>query len=130
MRRGQPAPGRHQAAQYLAARGPRFEPRAQRHAGDELHGDEDRAVVDADIVGRDDVGMRQPRQGLRFAKQAVLLRPDVRQVLPVAMKQLERDIARQVRIASAIHGAHAAGAEHLGDLVAPHPRTGWQRHHR
>ena len=60
---------------------------------DELHRDEGRAGVLAELVHRDDVRMREPAGGLRLAAEA---REDLRRVLAaelVGADGLERDDA-------------------------------------
>ena len=93
-----------------------IEPRAQRLALDELHGDEQAHLAGADVVDGDDVGVRQPRQRLRLALQARAHRRRV--VGAIGAQHLERDGAVELRIVRAVDHAHAALAEELQHPIA------------
>ena len=58
--------------------------------------------------------MVQRREHLRFASKP---RQTIRIESDVGWEQLERDLAIELRIAGAIHLAHAAGAEGTENLV-------------
>ncbi len=89
---------------------------AQRHAVDELVGDEGRACGLADVVDGNDVRMIQGRCGFRLANEAMQ---------PVAIggqlgrKDLQRDAAVEAGILREIHLPHPAFAERGDDLVMP-----------
>lgn len=93
-------------------------PARERGAVDELHRDEQRAVVDADVVDLDDVRVGEASQRLRLAE-----RPLARFVGAVGQRpayHLDGDVAVELRIAGAKDLAHAACAEPGDDPVAPH----------
>jgi hypothetical protein len=74
------------------------------------------AVLMTDIVERADVRMVQGRNRTCFAFKPLLC---VRIGRKMCRKDLNRDRALQPRITSAIHFAHAAGAERRDDLIWP-----------
>src|SRR5207237_5074031 len=71
VRGGEATPRLREDSDQLAPAVPRLaKPRPERATVDELH-DEEHAIVDgADVMHGDDVGMREPRDGLRLAKDA------------------------------------------------------------
>ena len=81
---------------------------AQRGAFEQLHDGEHGPVDGADVVDGDEVRMRQRRNDARLLLEA-RERFGVRRRL--RRKHLDGHVAAQARIASAIHLAHAAGAE-------------------
>src|SRR5487761_2086754 len=83
---------------------------AQRFAIDELADD----VAVANVVNGDDVRMIQRRHGPRFAFEACPSR-GIARYFPA--KNLERDVAREARIARTIHFTHAARAQRSEYLV-------------
>ena len=95
-------------------------------AFDEFH--HEARAVPADLfesVDRGDVRMIQRRERLRFAletRQAIgIVGERVRQ-------NLDRDLASQLRVARAIHLAHAAGTEYRDDLIRAEARAEGQGH--
>ena len=98
------------------------QPVAQRAAGQVLHRQEDLALVDADVVDRDDVRVRQLRDRLGLAHQARLAARRDRPAL-VRAQQLERDLAIELRIVGGVDDAHRAGAEALEHEVAADGRA-------
>ena len=68
-----------------------------------------------------DVRMIQRRERLRFALEAG-------QAIGISRERvgqdLDRDVAIQLRVARAIHLAHAAGADRRGDLVGAEAGAG------
>ena len=96
-------------------------------AGDELHGEEPDALVLLDRVEDDDVGMGERRHRARFALEA----GDQPGIARDAVGQhLDRDLAVEPGVASAIDLAHTAGAEWLEDLVGSETGAGGERHPR
>ena len=71
------------------------------------------AVVVADVVDGDDVGVLEPAGRLRLAHEAAA------QVLAVDAQQLERDVAVEHGVAGQVQHAHAAFPEEALDLVPP-----------
>ena len=84
----------------------------QRLARDVLHGDERLAVVLADVVDGDDVGVLQPRRQPRLALEALA------HVGVVDAQHLDRDEAIDRRIEGEEQRAHPALAEAFADAVA------------
>ena len=113
MGRRQAFAGAHEHVEHRSPVVGLFHPLAQRLAVDVLHRDEDLAVVRADVVDDDDVGMRQPGHRLCFAKQASF----TGRAIFVAMQELECDSPVELRIVGAVDHAHAAAAELLEDHV-------------
>jgi hypothetical protein len=86
----------------------------QVHAFQQLHGDERRAVVLAQLVDGDDVRVLQARDGARLAQEALLvLRPR-----RLHAHDLERDVAVEGLVASAEDDPHRALADALEDAEA------------
>ena len=93
----------------------------QRLALEQLHRDVGDAVLLADVVDGDDVGMVEAAGRARLAQEALAhlahdLRGQVRQ------QRLDRDVALDERIDGAVHRAHGAAAELGDDDVAPELR--------
>ena len=91
----------------------------------QLHRDERRAVDGADVVDRDDVGMAERRCGSGLLLES--LQP-ARVPRELRRQDLDRHLARQLRIPRPVHLAHAARAQKPADLVGAEPRAGGQRH--
>ena len=85
----------------------------ERLAADELHRDERPAVEDAELVDRDDVGVRQAAGGAGFTLEAL---PHLLVVEALA-QELDRDGAIERGIAGEIHVAHAAALDEALDRV-------------
>ena len=100
----------------LARQRPLIDHRRQRVAGQELHGQEQRAVGRAPEVGDgDDVGVREAARRLGLALEAA------RELLAAAelgQQHLDREIAPHHRVLGAIDRAHAAHADAAHDAVA------------
>src|SRR4029077_9693265 len=94
---------------------------AQRVALEQLGDHVGRAGVLTDVVHRENVWMIERRGGARFLLEAV-------HALAVRSKRrednLDRDVARETRIARAIDLAHAAGPEQSQDLVGAETSAG------
>jgi hypothetical protein len=102
------------------APGPGFEvqPDRERDALDELHGDEDVVLVGADVVDRDDVGVREAGHRLGLAQEAsagdvLALAAEVR------VEQLDGDLAVELGVPRGVDDAHAAGADQAQDVEPP-----------
>ena len=116
VRGGEASTGLRQHLQHLGKlAGPRGEPISERAAVDELHRNEDLIVVRARVVRRDDVGVREPRDGLGLTEDAALRR--ARGLLDA--NELQRHPPVELGVARGIDGAHRALAELLLDDVAP-----------
>ena len=107
--------------------GPLAEDRRERLALDQLHGEEGPVAEAADVVDRHDAGMLQLPADLR------LLDEPPGHVGPVGVllqQHLDRQVAAQVDVAAAQHGAHAAAGDLAGELVAVAglgPSAAWRR---
>jgi hypothetical protein len=97
----------------------------QRLALDQLHDDRSEIAGVFDAVHRGNVGMIQRRQQFRLALKAG-------DAIGIAAHRLgqdfDRDVALQLRIARAIHLAHAAGADRVEDLERAKPRARREAH--
>ena len=103
----------------------RSRPVAQRLALEQLRDEVRRAVVRADVVERDDVGVGERRDGARLlleAAQAVRVRRQV------AGQDLDRDVAPEARVAGAVDLSHAARTEGRDDLVRTETHAGTECH--
>ena len=89
---------------------------AQRAAADQLHDQEDQALVAALVADRDDVGVAEHRGGAGLAGEPVDERRVVGQVLG---HDLDRDRAVQPQVGGGVDGRHAAAGEPLLEAVAP-----------
>ena len=88
--------------------------RAQRPADEVLHRDVRDAVLLEEVVDRDDVRVVQRAGDLRLADEA----PGHRRIAGADLRQLlDRDVARQVRLAREVHDRHAASPHHPDDPV-------------
>ena len=97
-------------------------PARHRAAVDQLRDDIDLPVDSADVVNGQHVGMRQRRQQLRLAQEAIApaiggRSGDDRGV--VLAQPLDRHLSAQFRVERGKHDAGAPGAERLEQLVAP-----------
>ncbi len=90
--------------------------RLQRASRQVLHRDVVGAVPLAAIEHGDHIGVGEPGGAGGLAAEAL----DELLVLGEAMvQQLERDLASEQRVVGEVHVGHAAGAEPLGDAIAP-----------
>jgi len=88
----------------------------ERLAAQELHHDVQHAVIGLpEIEDRHDRRVLQPTRQPRLAQKPLRDRTDRREL---RMDHLDRDLAIDRELPAAIHGAHAAIAEHATDLVA------------
>ena len=109
MRGGEPARRLHERRDHLAPGPlPLLQPPRERHPLDELHGDEEPPLRGPDVVHDDDVRVRELRDGLRLAQQALLREVVLRRHL--GEHELERDVAVEAGIVGRVHLAHAAAA--------------------
>jgi hypothetical protein len=94
---------------------PARDPRGERLALEQLHRDEELALVFADFVQLTDVGMADARRRARFAPQ-----PLARFVVGnFGAHGFERHRAAKPRILGGIHDAHATLAQLVQDFVRP-----------
>src|SRR5690606_10646563 len=93
-------------------------PLRERDAVDALHGEEDGALVGADLVDGDDVRVSDAGQRPRLAEQP----GRAAAVVAVDAQELDRDVAIELAVVPEVDDAHAAGAEAAHDGVAPEPR--------
>jgi hypothetical protein len=99
---------------------------AQRAAGDELHDEEEAAVLLADVVHGHDVGMVEGGRRPRLAQETLARLGHVGR-----RQQLDRHLAVEGDVAGPPDLAHAALAEHLHEAVAaPEQLPGDQRRRR
>ena len=96
-------------------------------AFDELRHQESRAVVIADLVDRQDVGMIERRGGTGLMKKAAEAFRIAAQLTP---QDLERHRPSERGIERLVDVAHAAAAEQALNLVAADGRSRIQRHRR
>ena len=86
----------------------------QVRAGQDRHDEEERPLVPAEVVDRDDAGVVHLRDDLGLALEALL---GVLREVP-GRDQLDRDLAVQDGVLRAVDDAHPAAAELGEDLVA------------
>ena len=91
----------------------------QAAAGAELQREERLALVLADLVDLDDVGVLQAGDGLRLGAEAVAL---VAPGMAAGQDHLESDEAVESELPRLVDDAHAAAADLLHDLVTGHGR--------
>ena len=103
----------------------RVELPAQGLALQELHRRVRDAVLRSEVEDREDVRVRQRRHGLRLALEAGQRVGILREPFG---KDLDGDVAVELRVAGAVDLAHAAGAERGKDLVGAESRAGGERH--
>lgn len=91
---------------------------------DEPHVDEQHPVDLPEIVDRDDVRVREPGDGLRFAGEALA---ELRILRGRGVQHLQRHVPIALRVVRQIHLTHPTAAEQAADLVrpqrAPAPRS-------
>jgi hypothetical protein len=99
---------------------------AQRRCPKQFRDDEWHACIGANVVDGNDVRMvqRGDRASLAFETLATVAVGH-----PGGGQNLDRHVAAKTRIVSPVDLAHAAGAEHLRDLVRPESRP-WVKGHR
>jgi hypothetical protein len=103
-----------------------FDRRDQRLAVDQLGGDVRDAVVGADVVNGEDVRMIQRGGGVRLLLEACV---------PAGVggdgrgQDLQRHVAAQPCIASAVHLSHPAGSERRDDFVRAETPSGSEGGH-
>jgi len=98
---------------------------AQRLAVEQLRDCVTHTVVVAEVVNRQDVGMRNRRHRTCLALEAC----DAVGIGGEGFRQdLDRDLAAQVRIVGPIHFAHPAGANRADDFVGAEARAGHEGH--
>ena len=98
---------------------------AQRLAFEQLRDGVGHAVVRAEVEDREDVRVRERRDGLGLALEAgqrVGVRRQVRR------EDLDGHLAIELRVARAVDLAHPPGAERREDLVGPEPCSGGETH--
>ena len=105
--------------------GPVAQSLTQRLALEQFRHDVGHAVVHADVVHREDVRVIQRRSGSRFLLEALKPAGIGR---GIRGKHLDRDVAPESRVATAIDLAHSARAEQGKDFVGTEMDTGCQRH--
>ena len=107
--------------------GPDVESLAQRLALEQFHHGVGQAVGVAEVVNREDAGVRQRRHRQRLALEA-------RQPIRVGGKRLRQhldgDVALQLGIARAVDVAHSAGADVRCDLVGTDDCSRLEAHQR
>jgi hypothetical protein len=99
---GEPAAGLQQVAQGAPA--------------DQLHDEEDQALVAALVADRDDVGVAEHRRRARLPGEPVDERGVVDEVVG---HDLDRDRAAQPQVGGGVDGRHATAREPLLEAVAP-----------
>lgn len=92
------------------------EPRAEGHTVQQLQGEEEHAVADAEVVDDDDVGVGEAGDGPGLTLEAA---DDVGVVGEVGADHLEGDVAPEGVLSGPIDGAHAAATDQPGDDLAP-----------
>src|SRR5687768_12228868 len=96
----------------------------QRRSFDQLEDEDWLAIELLETVDRRDVGMAERGDDLRFTREA-------REAIGVDQmigKDLQRDVAPELRVAGAIDLAHAARPERAGQLECADTRADLQRH--
>jgi hypothetical protein len=93
---------------------PGGEPAREHLALDVFHGDEEAALVLADVVGDGDVGRAQHRGRARFLEQAGSF---LGIGAALGGEELQRHRPAEARVVGPVHLAHAAASELLVDLV-------------
>jgi hypothetical protein len=126
VRRGQPARDLEGDLDGLAGRQRAvLQALAQRLALQQLHRRVHRALLAAEIVDREDVGVRERSDGLRLPLEA----PErVRVLGEIPREDLDRDLPVEPRVPRAEDDAHPALAELGEDLVGSEPGPGVDRH--
>ncbi len=93
----------------------------QRATGQAFHDDERHAVVFADVVDRDDVGVVDSGRGARLALEALA---QVGLLGEIGAQDLDRDLAREAEVGRFADLAHAAATQQGPELVALPDRVG------
>jgi hypothetical protein len=116
VRGGEPARGVEVGGEHLAKGGARraLAPDVERAALHELHGDEDVAVVLADVVHLHHVGVRELAERPRLAEQHVARALRVGR----GLEELQGHAALELGVVGRVDDAHAAAAEHREHHVA------------
>ena len=91
------------------------EPRLERAAGHVLHHQEVGARLRVEVEDGGDAGMREPRQHVGLAAEALARRAVVERARG---EHLDRDLAIEVRVVRLPHLAHAAAPDLLDEAVA------------
>jgi hypothetical protein len=94
---------------------------SQRLAGRQLHDQERLAVGSIETVNRRNVGVTERGQEARFPLES---RQSIRVAEMERLQQLDRNLALEVQIASAVHLAHTASPDGRDDLVRTESRAG------
>jgi hypothetical protein len=97
----------------------------ERFALEQLHDEEVRLALVADVEQRADVRMVEGGDRLRLALEAL---PPILVLSEARGKQLDRNAAVKAGVASPPYFAHAAGADRRLKLVRPEPRASLQGH--
>jgi hypothetical protein len=119
VRRCEPASGVREHVEDLFQRAWSIaQPRAERHAVDELHRDEHLATERAHVVHRHDVGVGELGHRLGLAQQAARSRGRHHVAVRVALEHLERDTAIELWIVGRVHDPHAARAHAIEQHIA------------
>jgi hypothetical protein len=90
----------------------------QRASLDEVHGEERLAIVLANVVNGDDVGMLQRRGGAGLGPKPL---EEVGATELAKREQLERDHAVELELPGPVNGAHASAANFFEHFVIPKP---------
>jgi hypothetical protein len=98
---------------------------AQALAVHELRRDEGRALVRADFVDGQDVGVIQAGGRIRLLLESS---KEILVVCNVAGQQLDGNVPPQAQIVGEIHLPHPARAKQRADLIPSEPCTGGERH--
>jgi len=115
VRRGHPPRGlERDLDRPLLREGPGFEPVAQRLSLEELRDGVRDALVEAEIVDREDVRVGERRDSLGFALESL---PRVRVHGQSLGEDLDRDLAVEPGVLGAIDLSHASGPQDREDLV-------------
>ena len=101
------------------------QPLAQRLALEQLHHRVRRLAVAAEVVDREDAGVRERGDRLRLALEAGERLGGGREV---RRQHLHRDVAVELRVARPVDLAHPAGAERGLDPIRPEPVAGREAH--
>ncbi|MCY1013979.1 hypothetical protein OV079_52340 [Nannocystis pusilla] len=117
MGRLEPAAGADERRHDRAPRPVLLRPRVEGRAAHELHGDEHLAVVLADLVDRDDVGVLQAGHRLGLAHQSAARQRQVAHRL--AEQHLDRDLAIEEVVVGRVDHPHPAATDEAQDLEAP-----------
>jgi hypothetical protein len=127
----EPAARGDQDPQHLRHVALRKQPAAQRLALNELHRHEHHLLVRAHVERGDDIGVRKLGERLSLAQQSLPVVAPLTDSGVARVQDLQRDVARQVRIVRAVDAPHSARTDLLDELVAtdgePWPDLGARR---